>query len=60
MTWYDLGIGTYKVWAERLNSLGQSQWMPNGVRVGQANGPQYYPTAVKDGSGGEPPEPRPE
>jgi hypothetical protein len=53
LTWQDLGIGTFKVWAQRINSSGAGQWMTNGVRVSSALGAQYYPVVVKDGAGGE-------
>ena len=52
LTWYDNGIGTYKVWQQYINGSGQGQWQNGGIRVSTANGPQYYPVACKDGAGG--------
>ncbi len=52
LTWYDAGIGTYKVWQQRVNGLGQSQWTTGGIRVCTALGSQYYPEVCRDGNGG--------
>ncbi len=52
ITWYDAGIGTFKVWQQRINGAGQSLWQRGGIRVGTALGAQYYPVVVRDGLGG--------
>ncbi len=52
VTWQDLGIGTYKVWTQRLNALGLGQWQANGRRMALSLGPQNYPVTISDGAGG--------
>ncbi len=40
------------VYAQRLNNLGQSQWLANGVPVSDNNGNQFLQTLVADGQSG--------
>lgn len=51
--WQDRRTGTYdNIYAQFINSLGQSQWTTNGIPLASVVGVQYYPQAVSDGAGG--------
>jgi hypothetical protein len=52
IVWQDRRSGTFKVYAQRINSAGAVQWTANGLAVCGASGGQYYPKVIGDGAGG--------
>ncbi|MFW9968900.1 MAG: hypothetical protein ACFFDF_01785 [Candidatus Odinarchaeota archaeon] len=40
------------IYAQKINSNGESEWTPNGVSVCNVNGYEYYPQLCSDGKGG--------
>ena len=52
ITWYDIRIGGYDIYAQRINAAGVVQWTADGVAICTAAQVQDYPTIVSDGAGG--------
>jgi hypothetical protein len=52
IAWDDKRAGNYEVYAQRINSAGETQWTADGVAVCAAPNDQDYPSVVRDGSGG--------
>ena len=52
VAWQDRRDGTWDIHAQRLNSMGESQWNAAGVRVCAAPEDQFFPVLVSDGDGG--------
>jgi len=50
--WADTRTGTNDVYLQRLNSLGQPQFTPDGVLIAGGDGQQESPVLSGDGSGG--------
>ncbi len=51
--WQDLRFGLeYKIYAQRLDSIGDTQWATNGIPVCQNQGVQTSPKMREDGQGG--------
>jgi hypothetical protein len=48
----DRGIGTYDIYAQRINASGVVQWAANGVPICTAPNYQLLPEIISDGSGG--------
>ncbi|MBN1908033.1 MAG: DUF11 domain-containing protein [Deltaproteobacteria bacterium] len=52
ITWYDERNGNYDIYAQRINSSGESLWTAGGVAVCNEANPQYAPRIAGDGGGG--------
>ncbi len=52
ITWQDSRFGDYDIYAQKINSSGDIQWMANGTAICTANGSQKFPQLVNDGAGG--------
>lgn len=53
IVWDDFrNASDYDIYAQRIDSLGNTQWTANGVAICTATGHQFYSKAVTDGSGG--------
>ena len=53
ITWQDRRSGPYyKVYAQRVDHLGNPMWQTNGLALSSATGHQYYPQIISDGSSG--------
>ena len=51
--WQDRRSGiNYDIYAQRINANGAAQWTADGVAIGIEVGPQEFPKAISDGSGG--------
>lgn len=50
--WQDYRNGNYDIFAQRINNLGQIQWLENGVAVCDTAWDQTLPEMAADGSGG--------
>lgn len=51
ITWQDMG-GGFNIYAQRINSIGNVQWIPNGTAISIASGTQTRPHICSDGAGG--------
>ncbi|MEE9377677.1 MAG: hypothetical protein V3V33_06535 [Candidatus Lokiarchaeia archaeon] len=52
ITWQDSRDGDYDIYAQKVNSSGDIQWIANGTAICTANGSQEFPQLVSDGVGG--------
>lgn len=52
ITWQDLRNGNDDIYAQRLNSSGDEQWISNGVVICTTSDSQQQPMIVSDGAGG--------
>ncbi|MFX1460190.1 MAG: TolB family protein [Promethearchaeota archaeon] len=53
ITWFDLRNGVeFDIYAQRVNSTGNIQWIANGTVICTAEGDQYDPQIVSDKNGG--------
>jgi hypothetical protein len=52
VAWWDYRGATYDIYAQRVSGAGAVQWTADGVALCTANGIQYLPQLVSDGSGG--------
>ncbi len=52
VSWYDGRIGSYDVYAQRIDPTGSVLWASDGVAVCSATGNQEWPRITVDGSGG--------
>ncbi len=52
ITWDDWRSGNYDIYAQRVDSLGNTKWTADGAVVCDATGGQAYPTVVSDGCHG--------
>ncbi len=52
VAWQDSRIGTYDIYAQRINASGVAQWTANGVTVCASGGDQWYPQLTTDGASG--------
>lgn len=53
VAWEDYRGGTdADIYAQRVNSLGNTQWTANGTVICNASAHQYVPVAIADGAGG--------
>lgn len=54
ITWHDerYGTNTYNIYAQHVNSNGNTQWTPNGAAISTADGAQVVPQIISDGGGG--------
>ena len=52
IAWEDQRSGTSDVYAQRINSLGNEQWVSNGIAVCTSANGQTTPFLISDGSGG--------
>lgn len=52
IVWEDYRSSFWNIYAQRLNSFGQTMWTSNGVAICTAPGTQNTPIIVTDGSGG--------
>ncbi len=52
ITWQDERSGEGDIYVHRINSLGDIQWIPNGIEICIANGTQAAPQLCSDGNGG--------
>ena len=50
--WQDQRSGNYDIYAQHIDANGTVQWAVNGVAICIEVGPQEYPKAIIDGSGG--------
>jgi predicted lipoprotein with Yx(FWY)xxD motif len=52
ITWQDNRDGNYDIYAQKVNSSGDIQWIANGTAICTANGNQEIPQIVSDRAGG--------
>lgn len=52
VVWQDLRAPNFKVYAQRVDSLGNLQWDPYGVEVASSTSMQTAPRAINDGGSG--------
>ncbi|TFG16906.1 MAG: hypothetical protein EU533_08655, partial [Promethearchaeota archaeon] len=52
ITWESLGEMDYEIYAQRINSNGDSQWIKNGTIICNEKSGQRYPQICIDGKGG--------
>ena len=52
MCWTDNRLGSYDIFAQRVDGFGSTLWTANGVIVCNAGGDQTSPTLIPDGGGG--------
>ncbi|MBN1162970.1 MAG: T9SS type A sorting domain-containing protein [Candidatus Krumholzibacteriota bacterium] len=52
ITWHDSRVGSWDVYAQRINANGTVLWTINGIAVKTGTGGQIYPQIVSDGVGG--------
>jgi hypothetical protein len=52
ITWRDNRIGSWDIYAQKVNSGGLTQWSFNGITICNASSFQFNPTIVSDNSGG--------
>lgn len=52
VSWRDNRVGSYDVYAQRVDVYGNIMWTPNGVAACTAPGGQEWTTLVPDGTGG--------
>jgi hypothetical protein len=52
ITWSSGQPGSYDIYAQRVNSLGATQWASDGVALCSATNSQLYPVIAADASGG--------
>ncbi len=52
VTWSDHRLGSWDIYAQRLNPLGAPQWLANGAPVSLAGGDQSAPVIAPDGGSG--------
>ncbi len=52
ITWQDSTVNDWDVYAQKINSAGQTQWQANGVVVSDAIEIQSHPKNIPDGNGG--------
>jgi hypothetical protein len=52
LIWEDWRGSSIDIYAQRLNAVGYSQWLADGITVCGASGQQQYPRVIPDGSGG--------
>lgn len=50
--WQDSSVGSWNVFAQRVNSGGTVSWSTNGIIVANATGSQTSPKGIPDGTGG--------
>ncbi|TFF98425.1 MAG: hypothetical protein EU547_01565 [Promethearchaeota archaeon] len=52
ITWRDNRTENYDIYAQKINSNGQTQWSSNGTLICNDNSIQVYPQLISDGLGG--------
>jgi hypothetical protein len=52
ITWSDNSGGTYDIYAQEVNAMGEVQWAAGGVPICTASGNQFVPRVISDGAGG--------
>lgn len=52
LVWEDWRGSSIDIYAQRINALGYSQWLTDGIAVCSASGQQQYPRVIPDGTGG--------
>ncbi len=52
VTWYDVRVVSYDIYAQHISATGTLQWSANGVALCTAVGNQISPTITSDGTGG--------
>ena len=52
ITWEDYRNDEWDIYAQRINSAGDIQWIPNGTKISTGNNPQMEQQLYSDGTGG--------
>lgn len=52
IAWQDLRGGSWDLYAQRVNEVGEVQWSIDGVAISTAPGDQKVPVPISDGAGG--------
>lgn len=52
IVWHDERNGYYENYAQRVNAIGEKQWVENGIPISPNSNRQYSPNICSDGQGG--------
>ncbi|MES2763375.1 MAG: hypothetical protein V4677_14270 [Bacteroidota bacterium] len=52
ITWEDNRLGSYHIYAQRINTFGIAQWLNDGIAICTAANSQLYPVIIADGNSG--------